>query len=118
MKLTTTLFALTLTIGALSTALASPPYRPSLTPSDSGQQAVPAQSFDRTIEIGSSTRAVNVKRFETVRFVIITGGATREFVQHIDTRSSSLALSSLAPQEAAQASNVTVYVEPDRVSRQ
>ena len=75
---------------------------------------------DRTVIIESDARWVNVKRAETIRFVVKgSDGTLREFIHRIDVLSNKpYPLSKLAPEDLASGlGTVMVYVTPDRVAR-
>lgn len=122
MKIAPSVIAMTLTLATLTTASASPNHEP---PPRQRLQATQMESggnvgYDRTIQVGPSTRWVNVKRSETIRFVVDEGGTQHEFIRRIDVPSTrSLSLSALAPDGMMMSSvnNVKVFVAPDRFSR-
>ncbi len=71
--------------------------------------AISGVQVDRVIRIGPSTRAVNVERFERVRFVFDSG---RSFEWHFYTLGHpTIKLSQIAPDLGAQ-QDVTIYVSP------
>ena len=104
--ITTTLIAAALGALAIGNASASTVKDPLGTP-------VAQEQAERTIQIDGSTRWVNVKRMENVRFVIGNGSDAKSFTWRFDgVDMRPFKLGQIAP-AGALAQDVTVYIAPN-----
>ncbi len=118
MKTTQYLIAATIAIatGALVPAQAEV-RRPSFSRTTDTAPAAALTQADRTIEITTQTKWVNVKRLEVVQFVSEVNGNTRAFTWQAPAHAlKPFSLSDIAPSGFA-AQPITVYVAPSRLSR-
>lgn len=77
--------------------------------------SVPQAQADRTIPIDATTRWVNVKRMETVRFVVGQGSAAKTFTWRFDgLPNQPFGLDQIAPAGTLGGQAVTVYVARNR----
>ena len=105
-------FAITLGVGFAGAAIASHRYVPIAQAS-----SAPAAEVQRVIQVEPARPWVNVRRLETIRFVVGNGANQIAFVRRIDGNASSFALQDIAPAGVTGLDGVKVYVAPDRVTR-
>jgi hypothetical protein len=124
MKFPSVIFASMLLSLASVGAWASPNHEPPKALAGRATSVI-AEDFrngvDRTITVEpGTTRWVNVRRAEVIRFVVKpAGGTPDEFIRRMDVLSNQpYPLSKLAPEGLASGlASVMVYVAPDRLSR-
>lgn len=77
--------------------------------------SVPESQAERTVQIGSKTRVVNVTRMETNRFVINDVGVQKSIAWRFDVLPRrAFSLDELAPAGGMASQQVTVYVASNR----
>lgn len=114
-----TALAMTLSLSFVVTvATANPWHEPSSPKLEQADTSiVQSAAVEKVIKIEPDTRWVNVRRLETIRFIVGEGAHQIDFVRRIDGNASSFSLKDIAPKAATGLDQVTVFVAPDRLTR-